>query len=241
MLTNMLKLDSEVPLPWVIVIITCICVIVTWSIAATGAFIRSTKTVKSALIMWTVFIILWIFLFIWSCFPSGLKNACIENHCPEAMWLVENPWQKILLYHDYSPESNDAVAISSTKLSIPSSNVETSAFNVLSDRKSDDVNPNKDKELKSLESYNNDIDINNCTCCHEKTDMKYRIQTKKIKHRSQQSATIIVVIMFVLFFSYFLYGWIILYSYKIYLKTKKKVSISTLHDVPEDNNFVGSC
>ncbi|XP_050439211.1 uncharacterized protein LOC126844831 [Adelges cooleyi] len=90
----MLKLDSETPLPWVIMLLCNIYMIITWGLSIVGAVSESFKLIRSSLIMWTIFIFVWMSLFIWSVFPSGVSNVCVRDHCPESLWLVDNAWQE---------------------------------------------------------------------------------------------------------------------------------------------------
>ncbi|XP_027840043.1 uncharacterized protein LOC114121783 isoform X1 [Aphis gossypii] len=91
LLVNVLSLDKEEPMAWIIMFAFIFTMIIIWSIAFVGAYREEKNVIYTATIFWAVYFILWNVLVIFS-FTQQNKNVCIGARCPNALWLINNSW-----------------------------------------------------------------------------------------------------------------------------------------------------
>ncbi|XP_060873447.1 uncharacterized protein LOC132947223 [Metopolophium dirhodum] len=92
LLVNSLALDTEAPLTWIVMFLFIGYMIVIWLISFYGAYEESQNGITAATIMWTIYIIIWLKLVIYSYIDA--QAICLENRCPDVIWLLSNPWHK---------------------------------------------------------------------------------------------------------------------------------------------------
>ncbi|XP_026822550.1 uncharacterized protein LOC113560709 [Rhopalosiphum maidis] len=92
LLVNILAVDTEAPLAWITMFLFVGYMIVIWLISFNGAYKESQYAISTATVLWTIYIIIWLKLVIFSFIDS--QAICLENRCPEVLWLLSNPWHE---------------------------------------------------------------------------------------------------------------------------------------------------
>eukprot|EP00102_Acyrthosiphon_pisum_P013495 XP_008183093.1 PREDICTED: uncharacterized protein LOC100569975 isoform X2 [Acyrthosiphon pisum] len=79
-------------LAWIVMFLFIVYMIVIWLISFYGAYEESQNGITVATILWTIYIIIWLKLVIYSYIDA--QAICIEDRCPDVIWLLSNPWHK---------------------------------------------------------------------------------------------------------------------------------------------------
>ncbi|XP_026805728.1 uncharacterized protein LOC113548842 [Rhopalosiphum maidis] len=94
LLVNVLSLENEEPMAWIIMFVFIFSMTIIWSIAFVGAYKEQQNLISKATICWAIYFVLWNVLVIWS-FIEQNKNICIGARCPNALWLINNSWHEL--------------------------------------------------------------------------------------------------------------------------------------------------
>ncbi|XP_025199051.1 uncharacterized protein LOC112597295 [Melanaphis sacchari] len=92
LLVNILAFDTEARLAWIVMFLFIGYMIVIWLISFYGAYKESQCGITTATILWTIYIIIWLILVIFSFINA--QAICLEDRCPDVLWLLSNPWHE---------------------------------------------------------------------------------------------------------------------------------------------------